>query len=338
MKKLTKQIIVAFYMTATMIIAATVTVMFMLDKPIISGICIAVLIIFIVMGTVFNFTINKKLLESENNLQVLENQEVMEAYCSGKNVEDMPKRSVKIAKLIRDITKNNSNTEILQKQIEYSALQNQINPHFLYNTLESIRGQAMMNDQDEIAEMTEKLSKYFRYCISTRGDFVRIYDEIQNVKDYFFIMRYRFEDRFQMTIDMEDEKIVQYYIPKMTFQPIVENAIFHGLEHVTENGNLKIRIYNTDKKISIVVQDDGIGMDEETLAKLMMKINGDFVANEAVSARSGIALTNVNARLKLYFGEAYGISIHSTLNCGTDVTIAVPIVDDRERVRLQMDE
>lgn len=321
-------------MTAVLVVAGVGLTIIWKDKPFPEGIYIVIVIALLVAGFIFNLILSRKLRESEKDLGLLDNQKVLESYYTGATV-DLSKRAERIAKLIGTIIKNNNNTEILQKQIEYSALQNQINPHFLYNTLESIRGQAVMNDQDEIAEMTEKLSQYFRYCISTRGDFVRIFDEIQNVKNYFFIMRYRFEDRFEMSIHIEDESVLQYYIPKMTFQPIVENAIFHGLEHVIENGNLAIRIFNTDKKITIVVQDDGIGMDEETLANLMHKINGDFVANSTISSRNGIALTNVNARLKLYLGEGYGINIHSTLNRGTDVTITIPFVDDEESARLQ---
>ena len=119
-----------------------------------------------------------------------------------------------------------------QKETEILALQNQINPHFLYNVLDSIRGQAIVEGVSEIAEMTEALSKLFRYSISNSDAVVYLGNEIKNLRTYFTIQQYRFNNRFELIIenDADDEAIMQYRIPKMTIQPIVENAIYHGLE------------------------------------------------------------------------------------------------------------
>ena len=120
-------------------------------------------------------------------------------------------------------------SKVLSKQMQYQALQSQINPHFLYNTLDSIRGEALMAGNENIASMTERLSRFFRYCISNKGNIATIRDEINNILDYFYIQEYRFGDKFHLEIEV-DEECYSYKIPQMTLQPIVENAIFHGLE------------------------------------------------------------------------------------------------------------
>ena len=120
---------------------------------------------------------------------------------------------------------------MLVKQAELNALQNQINPHFLYNTLECIRGKAMVQGAEQIANMTEALSAFFRYSISIQENLVTLEQELQNTKNYFLIQKYRFGNRFHLRIFLvEESEAGEYLMPKMTLQPIVENAIFHGLE------------------------------------------------------------------------------------------------------------
>jgi len=151
--------------------------------------------------------------------------------------------------------------ELLRKRLELSVLQNQINPHFLYNTLDSIRSQALMNGQTEIAAMTERLSRFFRYCISNQEGLVKIQEELNHVYDYYFIQKYRFEDRFDMEIKTEDESIYDLYITKMTLQPLLENAISHGLERIiSRKGLVTINLFMTDNTVIIKISDHGIGM------------------------------------------------------------------------------
>lgn len=129
-----------------------------------------------------------------------------------------------------------NNAQILNKQTELTALQSQINPHFLYNTLETIRGQALIDDNEEIAKMVEALSAFFRYSISRKGNLVTLRDELANIENYMLIQRYRFNNRFSMEvlIDEEDEEAFDFLIPRLIIQPVVENAIFHGLEEKLE--------------------------------------------------------------------------------------------------------
>jgi two-component system sensor histidine kinase YesM len=208
-----------------------------------------------------------------------------------------------------------------------NLLQSQISPHFLYNTLESIRGQAILDDNKGIADMMEALACFFRYSISRKGNLVSLRDELANIDNYMFIQRYRFNNRFdlEVVIDEEDEVAYDYLVPKLFIQPIIENAIFHGLEEIVEQGLVTIEIIVSDQNLMIIVSDNGRGMDEDVLAN----INHSLEAGSGLSNRSqrgnGIALTNTNERIKLLFGQQYGIKVYSTLGVGTDVEITLPI-------------
>lgn len=219
--------------------------------------------------------------------------------------------------------------DAVKSQMEYLMLQSQINPHFLYNTLDSIRSEALKNKQVVIAEMIERLSKFFRYCISSRGDFVRLSEELNHINDYFYIQKFRFEDRIELYTRIEDNDLLNYYIPKMTLQPIVENSISHGLEKKLEPGVIHLNIKSSEKKLYITLSDNGVGMSKKQLYELNEKINTFSLAEVQKGTRkSGIALTNVNARIHLCYGNDYGLRIRSVEGEGTQIEITVPLVDD----------
>jgi two-component system sensor histidine kinase YesM len=207
--------------------------------------------------------------------------------------------------------------------LKISALESQINPHFLYNTLESIRGQAIVSGSVDIAKTTEALAVFFRYSISQKRNIVTLQDEINNIKNYFLIQKYRFDDRFQLEILTDDNDISDYVLPKLTLQPIVENAIFHGLETKEGSGTVKIAITTTVKRLLITVSDNGLGMTSEILDCVNQKLRDDTFPSEE---NSGIALVNVNRRIKLFFGDQYGLQIYSIQGKGTDVEIVLPLV------------
>ncbi len=225
--------------------------------------------------------------------------------------------------------------EILKRQAEFSALQSQINPHFLYNTLEAIRGQALIEGVEDIAEMTEALSTFFRYSISKKGDLVSLEDELSSVESYFVIQQFRFNNKFGFSIkyDETDSDILDYMLPKLTLQPIVENSIYHGLETKVGKGSITIRITSTEKRLIINISDDGEGMDKATQDNLNYKLhNGldqpDTQEQQGKPRHTGIALVNVNMRIKLLFGEEYGMSVSSTKGLGTEVEIVLPHVKE----------
>lgn len=226
------------------------------------------------------------------------------------------------------------------KQAEYIALQNQINPHFLYNTLEGIRSEALYAGMGSVADMTETLAMFFRYTISNIDHLVSLEDEITNVENYFSIQRYRFGDKLNLRIDCDEDRedVLKLKMPKLTLQPIVENAIRHGIESKIGKGTVHIKIHSTQQRLIIIISDDGIGMSKENTALLNQKLRttmleeGDGSRNDKDAAPAytggntmgGIAIGNVNNRIKLLFGDEYGIYFYSTPNIGTDVEITLP--------------
>ena len=225
--------------------------------------------------------------------------------------------------------------DLNKRQAQYLALQNQINPHFLYNTLESIRGEALIAGLDGVADMTEALAKFFRYTITKVENLVSVEEELDNCETYFGIQKYRFGDRLRLHIEYdpeEYEQIMNCRIPKLTFQPILENSIIHGTELKLGAGNLYIRFACTQDRLIICVSDDGVGMDEETLAALNRKLGR---ANDSLGTseeeKGGIALVNVTNRIHLIFGDEYGMHVYSVPGRGTDVEITIPLTEsDRE--------
>ena len=217
--------------------------------------------------------------------------------------------------------------EILSRQIDVSALQGQINPHFLYNVLECIRGQALLYQVPEIADTTEALSKFFRYSINTKSDTVTIQEELENVKNYIKIQQFRFKNRISLEIlyDKQEEQILSGFIPKLSLQPIVENAIEHGFANKSEENHICIELMQTKRHVSIRISDNGCGMNQEKLEELKNKMYANELPyDEKGAAHNGIALYNVNRRLQLFFGEEYGITVSSVENMGTDFEIFIP--------------
>ena len=223
-----------------------------------------------------------------------------------------------------------------KRQAQYLALQNQINPHFLYNTLESIRSECLVARLDSVADMTEALASFFRYTISKVENLVSVEEELQNCETYFRIQQYRFGDRLNLRVECEErerEEIFRCRLPKLTMQPILENSIIHGTELKVGRGNLTIHLERTDKRLLICISDDGVGMDDDVLAKLNSRLgkSGPVSQPQDPERVGGVALTNVNNRIRLLFGEEYGLHVFSLPGVGTDVEITLPaITSDRD--------
>ena len=227
--------------------------------------------------------------------------------------------------------------DLNKRQAQYLALQNQINPHFLYNTLESIRGEALIAGLDGVADMTEALAKFFRYTITKVENLVSVEEELDNCETYFGIQKYRFGDRLNLHIEYdpdEYEKIMNCRIPKLTLQPILENSIIHGTELKLGAGNLYIRFACTEERLIICVSDDGVGMDEEKLTALNRKLGrANDSLNSSEEEKGGIALVNVNNRIHLIFGDEYGMHVYSVPERGTDVEITIPLTENDREVK-----
>ena len=217
----------------------------------------------------------------------------------------------------------------LKMEAELHALQNQINPHFLYNTLEVIRGRALVQNAQDIADMTEALATIFRYNINRPGDVATLQEEIDNVRNYMLIQNCRFGDRFRFETEIEDveDGILTHVLPVLTLQPLVENAIYHGINERINGGRIRLKAYLTQRDLLIIISDNGKGMDDVTLQEIHRKLVGaseGLPVEKKTGRGTGIALTNVNQRIKFYFGKEYGLDVKSTLGIGTTITITIP--------------
>lgn len=226
--------------------------------------------------------------------------------------------------------------QLNKRQAQYLALQNQINPHFLYNTLESIRSEALLAGLSSVAGMTEALARFFRYTISKVENLVTVEEELQNCETYFHIQQYRFGDRLHLDIHCDEEDREELYrccLPKLTLQPILENSIIHGTELKIGEGHLTIELRKTGSRLLLQVSDDGVGMDEETLAKVNSRLGkGGLSAQMNEAKRTGLALVNVDNRIRLLFGEEYGLHVFSMPGMGTTVEILLPIITSDQEV------
>lgn len=240
--------------------------------------------------------------------------------------EEMEKTFFKIFGLFESMNA----IKLTNTHAEYRALQNQINPHFLYNTLEAIRSDAICEGSENIANITEALATFFRYTISNVNSMVTLEAEINNSENYFAIQNFRFGDKINLKINLDDEdmSILEYEIPKLTLQPIIENAIIHGLERKVGRGTIEIDITSTEDRLLIKITDDGVGMDENVLSSInerLHEISGQGLKQNNAQ-KGGIALINVNNRIKLQFGEKYGLRLYSIKDFGTSVEVTLPQV------------
>lgn len=223
--------------------------------------------------------------------------------------------------------------KLLQKQTEFEALKNQINPHFLYNTLDTIRGYALMEEAPATSHMIEMLSRLFRYMIGQRNELITIGQEMDIIQDYIKIQEYRRNRQIllmqDIDEDLEEKGIMNYKIPKMSLEPFIENAIKHGMRNLSKEFMITVRISSTRTRLLIHITDNGQGMSTEELAALNRKfVSADMpVPNSGreEGKGTGIALTNVNARIKLLYGDEYGITVQSAQGFGTDFQITFPL-------------
>lgn len=206
------------------------------------------------------------------------------------------------------------------KNAELKALQAQINPHFLYNTLELINWKAIENDVPDIVLITQSLAKFYKLSLNKGRDIVTIRDEINHVINYVQIQNLRFDNRINLILDIDDE-LCQYSILKLVLQPIVENSIFHGiLENRNEpEGIIKLTGRFEEAAVVIAVQDNGVGITEE-------KADG-ILTSEGSDKIHGYGIGNIDRRIKLYYGQQYGLAFHSRPNQGTLVEIRIPPIE-----------
>ncbi len=227
---------------------------------------------------------------------------------------------------IKELIQKVYKVEILRKEAELSALQAQINPHFLYNTLQIMDLIAEEEGIDTISNVCRALAKIFRYSINRGKEVVPLSKEIEHVKNYMEIQKIRFNNKIKMKYDI-DESLYDYKMVKLILQPIVENAVFHGVENKRSHCEITISACKKEEYLVLTVQDNGVGMNNEQLEKLKHSLNEEIVHAEISRyTERSIGIKNVNARIKLYFGEQYGIDVESELEVGTKISIVVPAI------------
>ena len=223
---------------------------------------------------------------------------------------------------IRQLMDDNLKREMLMKNSEIRALQNQINAHFIYNVLESIKMMAEIDEEYAISDAVTSLGKLLRYSMKWVSGNVLVEQELEYIKDYMALINLRFDYEIYLSLNLP-EFILKQEIPKMSLQPIVENAIYHGIEQMAEDTNIYIKGYVEGNDCIIQITDSGKGMSEEEVEKLRMKIAGELDSNGG--SGNGIGLKNVQDRIHIAFGEDYGIEIASKLGCFTKVIVRIPV-------------
>lgn len=218
--------------------------------------------------------------------------------------------------------------QLLEKEATLSSLQNQINPHFLYNALEGIRGQAIVDHNRIIADTVHAMANYFRYNISMKSKISTLGEEIDNITNYMAVQKFRFPNRFSLEIKVDEEDrargIFASVLPRMTLQPVIENAIMHGFDGRSTGCRLCVQIVFNGRELDISVSDNGCGMEPDRLKKLNRSIRNYEAPRGQEEHHNGIALPNIHRRIRLMFGEAYGLHVNSIRDDGTDVIIHVP--------------
>lgn len=220
---------------------------------------------------------------------------------------------------INDLININYKNKIEQKDLELKQLQNQINPHFIYNTLESIHMMAELNDDEETSIMAEYFGSIIRYSMNRKINTVKLKEEINIIDNYIYLQKIRFDQLFIIE-NLITEDILECEIIKMIIQPLIENAIYHGLSECSSNGKIIIQGQKIGNELLLTISDNGIGIQAEDLKDL-----NDYI-NDKNNKFKGIALRNINRRLKLNYGEQYGLEIFSILGHGTSMVLTLPYI------------
>ena len=260
---------------------------------------------------------------------------VLEGYSEVQELQELPvyltEESHEEYHYISEILSANKIIEEGEKLAYIQNLQNQMNPHFLYNILENIRSESLLNGLESVANMAELLGDFYRYTISQEDNFVSLKEELDNAEVYFQIQRFRFSKKLELEVKVQ-ENLLSLKVPRILLQPIVENSIVHGLEGRETGGKVEISITRSNQHVYIQVSDDGIGIEEEKLRQINEDLRnirrgfqGGVVGKGGMSkAGMGVSLLNIQERIHLLYGREYGLYLQSLENAGTDVCMVLP--------------
>jgi two-component system sensor histidine kinase YesM len=207
-----------------------------------------------------------------------------------------------------------------RRKLELDVLEEQINPHFLYNILDSLNWMAQRAGQQELGEMVAALARFFRIGLSGGRDVIPVVDELEHARNYLVLSRMRFRDCFRFGFEVEDG-VERLRTPKIVLQPLIENAISHGLDKAARDGEVRVRCWTDDGDLLFSVQDNGRGIAPDALAEIRRRLERGEGEPEY---EGGIGLLNVSQRIRLHYGDGYGLAIESAPGRGTTVTVRMP--------------
>jgi two-component system sensor histidine kinase YesM len=216
----------------------------------------------------------------------------------------------------------NTRRQLLVKNAEIKSLQNQINAHFMYNVLETIKMMAEIKGEFDISDAITSLGQMFRYSMKWTSGMVELKEEIHYIRNYLNLLNLRFDYEIYLSLNIPEE-YMSLRIPKMSLQPLVENSVYHGIENVAKDTSIYIKAFEKNGIVNIEVSDAGVGMSKEALNELCKRINDSNLTDE--TQEHGRALYNVSERLKMYFGPEYGLQIFSKEGMYTKVLIQIPL-------------
>lgn len=283
------------------------------------GVGLVALLVALVISTYIAGRITKPLRTLQRNMKQVQagrfdiRLDVVRTDEVGQLTHSFNQMTERVQSLVNDVYK----AEIIRKEAQLKALHSQINPHFLYNTLDSMNAIAMLEDVPLLGRMSKMLADMFRYSISQGEQVVPLGDELNQVKRYVEIQQIRYDYKFSLLLSVPD-KLLAYRIPKLTLQPIVENAVYHGLEMIPDEGVLAITVYESADGVVIEVFDNGGGIPGEELELIRQKMH------EPIDYADHLGLANVQERLLLHYGDGYGITIDSLYGRATNVVYRLP--------------
>lgn len=283
--------------------------------------CIVLLLAATTIATLLAGAITKPIKDLKNSIKKVEKGHFEEANIS--DIADNEIGSVsnsfnRMTVKIKELMEQNTYEQEQKRKSEMKALRSQIKPHFLYNTLDSIIWMAEGGKNKEVVLMTSALARLLRQSISNDNERITMEKEVEYARSYLTIQKMRYKDKLEYEIDIEPE-IKREPVINLILQPLVENAIYHGIKYKGTKGMVTIRAYSEENEVVIQVTDDGIGMDKETL-------DGIFTKSKASEGKNGVGVYNVHERLRLYYGEDCGLCFESQPGKGTTVTIRIPRV------------
>lgn len=290
------------------------------DTLIIKKVAIFMLILFLFLSLsvslILSHTLTKPISELNKKIKLVENGD-LSVNIKVKSTDELGQLSNSFNNMvvkIKGLLDKSLEEQKKKSDIEFKILQSQINPHFLYNTLDSIRWLAAIHNMNNISDMTTAIINLLKYNISKNDSSVTLAEEIDSINNYIKIQKYRYGDMFRIKYYIE-ENTLNCRVLRFMLQPIVENAIFHGFESIEGNGLITISSKINEDKLHIDITDNGIGIDDATLSTIVNNNGNKF---------NGIGVKNIEERIKLYFGEQYGLRIISKPSFGTRISLILP--------------